>query len=219
LVALNVEYGVLICIGNGCKCALEPTAISRHLAIKHKTPIELRKQVERYVVAFPFEYDYRTVLLPRDGSALQPVIPTVGGFACKDCPFKTRDHSNIRKHANKVHNKKRVADEDIFQAVQLQSWFGEKRERYWVVDESQQAVQERQARRAAIGDIGEESSSEANTGNSSNSDSESSGEDSQDDSLSDSLDDIIKEIEGWKVDAYERLMEALKKVPAAEIDA
>jgi hypothetical protein len=119
----------------------------------------------------------------------------------------------MRKHGNKVHNKKRVPNEDIFQAVRLQSWFGEKRERYWAVDESQQITQERQARRAAIGDVGEESNSEANTSGSSES------EDSQDDRLSDSLDDIIEEIEGWKADACERLLEALKKVPAAEIDA
>ena len=85
------------------------------------------------------------------------------------------------------------------------------------MDESQQIAQEQQARRAAIGDVGEESSSEADTDN--GSDSDGSGEDSQDDGLSDSLDDIIQEIEGWKVDAYERLMEALKKVPAVEIDA
>jgi hypothetical protein len=33
------------------------------------------------------------------------------------------------------------------------------------------------------------------------------------------LDDIIEDIEGWKADAYKRLLEALKKVLAAEIDA
>jgi hypothetical protein len=33
------------------------------------------------------------------------------------------------------------------------------------------------------------------------------------------MDDIVKEIEGWKADAYRRLLEALKRVPAAEIDA
>ena len=81
------------------------------------------------------------------------------------------------------------------------------------MDESQQIAQERQARRAAIGDVGDESNLEANISNSGDSDSD--GEDS----LSDSLDDIIKDIEGWKADARERLLEALKKVPAAEIDA
>jgi hypothetical protein len=66
-----------------------------------------------------------------------------------------------------------------------------------VVDEGQQIAQERQARRAAIGDVGEESNSEASISNSSDSDSE----DSQDDSLSDGLDDIVEDIEGWKADA------------------
>ena len=40
LVALNVEFNVLICIQ--CKFALKPTTLTRHLADKHKTPIELR---------------------------------------------------------------------------------------------------------------------------------------------------------------------------------
>jgi hypothetical protein len=55
---------MLICISSGCKCALKPSAISWHLAIKHKTPVALRKQVDQYVAAFPFEYDYKTVSLP-----------------------------------------------------------------------------------------------------------------------------------------------------------
>jgi hypothetical protein len=33
------------------------------------------------------------------------------------------------------------------------------------------------------------------------------------------LDDIVEDIEGWKADAYERLMEVLKEVLAVEIDA
>ena len=213
LIALNTDYRVLICVSSKCKYALEPSAISRHLRDRHETALELRKQVEQYVAGFPFAYSHASVPLPPSGLAPQPIIPVVDGFVCRDCPEKSVSPKWMRKHGNKVHNKKRVPNEDIFQAVRLQSWFGEKRERYWAVDESQQITQERQARRAAIGDVGEESNSEANTSGSSES------EDSQDDRLSDSLDDIIEEIEGWKADACERLLEALKKVPAAEIDA
>jgi hypothetical protein len=158
LVALNVEFNVLICVNVKCRYALQPSAVSRHLRDKHKTPRALQKQVEQYIKAFPFTYDHASVQLPIDGSAPQPIIPIVDGFVCQECPYKTRDHSNIRKHANQGHSKKRVPDEDIFKAVRLQSWFSGKRERYWVVDESQQIAQERQARQAAIGDIGEESS-------------------------------------------------------------
>jgi hypothetical protein len=64
-------------------------------------------------------------------------------------------------------------------------------------------------------DISEESNnSEANVG----SGSESSSKDSQDNANNDIYDDVIQGIENWKADAKERLLEALKKVPAAEID-
>jgi hypothetical protein len=122
LIALNVEYSVLICIDRKCQYALELSAISRHLRDKHKTLIAVCKQVDQYVEAFPFVYDYKTVALPIDGSALQPIILIVDGFQCKErgeCAFKTTDRSNIRKHANQVHSKKRIADEDICQAVRL----------------------------------------------------------------------------------------------------
>jgi hypothetical protein len=51
IVALNVEFSVLICLQ--CKYAVSPTAISRHLGDKHKTPIELRKEFDKYVQEFP----------------------------------------------------------------------------------------------------------------------------------------------------------------------
>jgi hypothetical protein len=205
LVVLNIEYDMLICIGNGCKYALKPSAISRHLSIKHKTPIVLRKQVDQYIRAFPCTYDYNTVVLPPDGSAPQPVIPIVDGFQCRECAFKTQDRSNIRKHANQVHGKKRKADEDICRVVRLQSWFGEKRERYWVVDESQQVAQERRARRATIQDVGEESDeSGPNTGSSSD---------------DDSPDEIVQEIEEWKAGAQARRLQALANVPVVEMDS
>ena len=93
--------------------------------------------------------------------------------------------------------------------ARLQSWFGEKRERYWVVDESQQIAQERQAHRATIRDIGEESS------NSDNADSSSDSEHGQDE-----IDDqIVQEIENWKAEAQERRLQALKDVPTVEMDS
>ena len=53
----------------------------------------------------------------------------------------TTDRSNIRKHGNSTHDKKGLKDEEVFQAVRLQSWFQDGKERYWVVDESQQIAQ------------------------------------------------------------------------------
>jgi hypothetical protein len=65
----------------------------------------------------------------------------------------------MRKHANVAYNQQRLADGDMFTTVRLQSWFGEKRERYWEVvvvddnnnnnddnnDDSHQVVWEHQA--------------------------------------------------------------------------
>ena len=67
----------------------------------------------------------------------------------------------------------------------MQLWFGKKREWYWVVDESQQAVQEHQACRAAIVDIGKDSSLDSNSGSSSSSSSKNS---------QDEIDSIVQKI-------------------------
>lgn len=56
LIQLNERYGVLICIGDGCCCAVSPAAISDHLRRKHQVQLELRKQVDRYIEGFPFTY-------------------------------------------------------------------------------------------------------------------------------------------------------------------
>jgi Mg-chelatase subunit ChlI len=62
----------------------------------------------------------------------------------------------MKKHGNKIHDKRRVADEDLYQIVQLQSWFDDRRAQCWIVDQSKQDKQERQRRRAATRDFGEE---------------------------------------------------------------
>ena len=59
-----------------------------------------------------------------------------------------------KKHGNKTHHKRRVADEDLYQVVPLQSWFDDRRAQYWVVDRSKQDEQEPQRRRARTGDVG-----------------------------------------------------------------
>jgi hypothetical protein len=210
LVVLNDEYNVLICIGHQCNYALKPTAISRHLGQKHKTAIELRRQVDEYVKEFPFTYDHATVRLPNDGTAPQPIIPVVDGFKCQDCAYKTQSRDAMKKHGNKDHNKKRVADEELYTSVRLQSWFGEKRERYWVVNESKQDEQERQRRRARTRDVGEETDSSDHSNPNAD----------DDESDQDDIDDqIVQDIEKWKTEAQERRLRLLKEVPVVEMDS
>ena len=140
LIHVNIEFKILICLGHGCQTAQTPTAISGHLYRKHKTPLELRKQVDKYIERWLWEYDYTTARLPIDGSVPQASIKIIDGFQCKFCDHKCRNRNGMREHTNKTHEKKRIADEELFNRVRLQSWFGDKRERYWVVDESQSEV-------------------------------------------------------------------------------
>jgi hypothetical protein len=108
---------------------------------------------------------------------------------------------------------KHVADDELFWPAKLQSWFQDRKERYWIVNESQQIAQERQAHRATIEDTGEESSN--SEPNADNADSSSDGEHSQDEIN----DQIVQEIENWKAEAQERRLRALKDMPAVEMDS
>ncbi|KAK6591540.1 hypothetical protein H4I96_12312 [Botrytis cinerea] len=118
--------------------------LERHLSDQHRVPIKLRKQLEEYIKEYPFQYDYTNIQLPSDSSAPQPIIPVLDGYKCQSCQFKTHGRDTARQHCNKVHNQKRMADEEMFQLVKLQCWFGTKRGRFWIVDEAKGQEQERQ---------------------------------------------------------------------------
>ena len=207
LIALNAEFNVLICIP--CKHALKPTAIPRHFGDKHKTPIKLRKQMNEYVQKFPFQYDHTDVPLPSHGSAPQPVIPVLGGHLCQNCTYMTQSREAVKQYENKVYSKQRVPDEQLYKIVQLQSWFDDRRARYWIVDQSKQDEQERQTRRAKTRDVGEETD---------DSDSESSVDGNESDQA-DVDGQIVQDIEKWKSEARERRLKMLKEVPAVEKDS
>jgi hypothetical protein len=173
LIAVNVEYKVLLCLGRGCQRAVRPAALLRHVRDqKHPISKAARKEAHAYVQACPYDYDHASIALPADGLAPQPIIPIVDGFQCQQCPFRRTSRKAMKVHGNKAHAIKRVADDALFQRVRLQTWFWDGKERYWAVDESQQAQQERQARRAAIADVGEESGPGSGSGSGSGSDSE-----------------------------------------------
>src|SRR5277367_5206510 len=130
---LNVEFYAIICSSASCRQALSPSATSCHLRDKHQVKIEHRKQLDEYLKQWQWQYDFRSVPLPLDGSLPQPVLPIIDGFQCRDCAYKTTNRDVMRQHSNREHKKKRVKDEEICRAVQLQTWFREKRARYWVV--------------------------------------------------------------------------------------
>jgi hypothetical protein len=49
----------------------------------------------------------------------------------------------MKVHGNKEHSMKRVENEELYNVVQLQTWFQDSRERYWIVDESRLVEPER----------------------------------------------------------------------------
>ena len=137
-------------------------------------------------------YDHGSIPLLRDRSAPQPILPVLDVFACREWAYKTRNRANIPMHANQVHNKKRIADTEICQGVRLRSWFGERRERYWVVVDknSQRSTDDEQAL--------SDNKSNANSSSSSGSSSSSS------QSSIDNDNPIVQGIEQWKHKTQER---------------
>jgi hypothetical protein len=90
----------------------------------------LQKQINEYIKKFSFLYDYIIVILPLDRSAPQPVIAVLEGHLCQACLYKTQSRDAIKKHRNKEHSKKRVADEELYKVVQLQLWFDDRQAWY-----------------------------------------------------------------------------------------
>jgi hypothetical protein len=151
---LNTKFHVIICHSAGCQQALSPGAISTHLCNKHQVRLESRQQLVEYLEQWQWQYDFCSVPLPLDGSLPQPVLPIVDGFQCRDCTYKTTNRRVMRQHSNTEHNKKRLKDEKLFRAVQLQTWFKEKRARYWVVDATRQSRDVNNSRGSGSGDAG-----------------------------------------------------------------
>jgi hypothetical protein len=117
----------------------------------------------------------------------------------------TQDHSNIRKHANKEHGKKRVRDEEIFSMVQIQSWFRNGKERYWVVDEEARPVPAPPARPDIVRDVGEESPDSSNATD----------EEAEEDV---SYDRLEGEIRQWQNEKQERRLTLLARPAEVEVD-
>jgi hypothetical protein len=114
----------------------------------------------------------------------------------------TQDRSNIRKHANKEHGKKRVRDEEIFSIDGMQSWFKGKMERYWVVDEEARRVPP--ARPDIARDVGEESPDSS---------------DAIDEGEEDiSYDRLEGEIQQWQEEKQERRLTLLARPAEVEVD-
>jgi len=208
---LNTEYRVLICRNDECRKAVEPKALSEHLFRIHKTKLELRRQVEAYVAGFPHQYTHKTVPLPPDGGAPQPILPVLEGLHSKHCTDRSRSRKLLREHCNKSHELQRRKDEELFRPVKLQSWFRDRRERYWIVDDAAEARSGTAVAQSVAPDgenlsVGDDSSNEGSG--------DRSGEDGDE-----VEDQIAQKMQNWCEEVTERRLRLLEKVPVAELDS
>jgi hypothetical protein len=118
LIQSNVAYRVLICPHNKCRKAVQPEAYKEHLLVRHKkTLLPDRQRVQTYVTELWWNYDYSTILLPKDESAPQLIILVVNRFQCQTCLFKSSNRKRIKVHRNKEHKQLRVTDYKLFKKV------------------------------------------------------------------------------------------------------
>lgn len=133
-IQLNVAYSVLICPHEQCRKAVQPSTFTRHSHEQHQTTSSARQQLQQFVDRLGWKYDSRTVKRPKDGSKPQPTIAVDNGIKCRLCaaesrprPFKTGSGKSMKKimkvHGNKDHKRTRVADDELYRMVRVQTWF------------------------------------------------------------------------------------------------
>jgi hypothetical protein len=111
----------------------------------------------------------------------------------------------LREHSNKVHKLQRK-DEELFRPVKLQSWFRDRRERYWVVDDAAEA------RPAATVAQGAAQESEKLAGSDDHGEGGGGGGPSEDDNEVE--DQIAQEMQNWSEEVKEpSKVEAARKGP------
>jgi superfamily II DNA helicase RecQ len=151
---INSEFYLIICHDTQCQQAISPESISQHLYRKHQVQLKSRQQLTEYLQQWQWQYDFQSVPLPLDGSLPQPILPILDGFQCRGCLYKTTNRSVMRQHCNTKHNQKRLKDDELFQAIQLQTWFRERRARYWAVDATCQSRDVNNSSGSGSGDAG-----------------------------------------------------------------
>jgi len=89
LLQLNVDFQVLVYLGEECQCAVSPGVIVQYLQRYYQTRKELRQVLEQYIQRFSSLYNYLTVQLLLDRSSPQSGLQIIDRFQCKQCEFKS----------------------------------------------------------------------------------------------------------------------------------
>ncbi len=226
LIAVNLEYAVLLCAMTRCRRAQAVKGIEEHLRSFHREKPAIRKEAGEFGRSLArrdarFLHNYKGVELPVNSLAPHPVVPVVDGFSCRVCRFLTISRSVVKKHANREHSKQGEEDERIFARVRLQSWYGAKRERYWVVEESGRGAGEatKENNDATNGsDEATKGSGEATNGCGGATKGSGEATNGQDDATKE-LDGIRADVQRWRAEATERRLTLRVKPLVYELDS
>ena len=114
LIALNDEYGVLLCQSDCCRYALTVNGLGEHLRKSHLQMLAVRREANEFAQALArqdarfqhFQRGHTGVELPIDGSEPQPTLRVADGFRCLFCRFLTISRAKVRAYSNKKPSKK-----------------------------------------------------------------------------------------------------------------
>jgi hypothetical protein len=129
LVEYFSQYQVLYC--HPCKSVYSLRQIDRHLAQTYSIPIKRRQPIIDYCHTLPVAVVLDGVALCPDDSPPVPFLPLLRGFTCCLCPFHTTSWCILRRHLNRAHQLFHPNCHGNFALAQLQSWYTEKRAKYW----------------------------------------------------------------------------------------
>ena len=108
VVAVNLEYAILMCTKPQCMRAQAVKGIVEHLRSFHREKPAIRKEAGEFGCSLVrrdacFVHDYKGVEMPVDGLPPQPIVPVIEGFGCRLFRFLTISRCVVRKHANREH--------------------------------------------------------------------------------------------------------------------
>ena len=125
------EHNLLICLI--CRAAVRPgKAITPHFRKAH----EMKGETLRRVLAFCKDWSFNdpvSVVLPRDGTSSIPELPTLFGYSCKECRYKTTSRIKMLCHFRKSEHKVLKSEEARWTTELLQTFSGGRWARYWTV--------------------------------------------------------------------------------------
>lgn len=123
-----------------CRYALAPSRsqVTSHLLRKHQVPLPVRKGLTTLLRQQRTRFQEPACAPPRpDGSAADPHLQLLDGYACRRCAYRTVNLTMMRRHLSQEHLQLQRASHrranDLYDDVYLQTWTRGSSQRNWTV--------------------------------------------------------------------------------------